>query len=248
MIQLICSDCQHANEPERIYCHNCGARLDRTKVIKEKVKTDESEATTQRHLKKMLDPRRGRSKAILLKFFKLLAGALVTAAVVVMLLPPADIPPEKKTFDFAPMISMDLMTVTSSSQPAALVYSEDQVNNYLVSALRNKSSHAAEGYFPLRRVTVNFREDACGVNIQRQLFALSIYSGGSYEVRLVNGKIVTRTLGGYIGRMPIHPSLMQATELLLQKAWTALERERKSVGRLSKIEFHPQSVTLIAGR
>ena len=37
MTKLICPDCQHENELERIYCHNCGARLDRTGLIKEKM-------------------------------------------------------------------------------------------------------------------------------------------------------------------------------------------------------------------
>src|SRR6516225_2034765 len=29
-IQLTCPDCQRENEAERIYCHDCGARLDRS--------------------------------------------------------------------------------------------------------------------------------------------------------------------------------------------------------------------------
>ena len=31
-ITLVCPDCQHENEPQRIYCHSCGARLDRSKL------------------------------------------------------------------------------------------------------------------------------------------------------------------------------------------------------------------------
>ena len=32
MTKLICPECQHENEPERMYCHSCGARLDRSKL------------------------------------------------------------------------------------------------------------------------------------------------------------------------------------------------------------------------
>jgi hypothetical protein len=248
MSKLICPDCQHENEPERIYCHNCGARLDRTSLIKEKSAEEESEAQTKKRLKKMFDSRRGRGKETALKFCKILLGALATALVVVMILPPTDLPPETKDVSLAPMINMELINATSSPQPVTLVYSEEQVNSYLASIVRSKSSHAGEGYFPLRRILANFREDACGIEVQRQIFALSIYSGASYRVRLVNGKILAQTLGGHIGRMPIHPSIMKLSDLLLAKAWSTLDRERKSVARLSRIEFHPQSVTLIGGR
>ena len=47
MTKLVCTDCQHENELERIYCHNCGARLDRTKIIKEKV--EQASTPTQEH-------------------------------------------------------------------------------------------------------------------------------------------------------------------------------------------------------
>ncbi len=248
MTKLICSDCQHENEPERIYCHNCGARLDRTKVIKEKVDAGDDEAKTKKHLKRMFDSRRGRTRALVFKFCKMLFGALLTAALVVMFLPPASLPPETKSGDFPPMINMELINATSSGQPATLVYSEAQVNSYLASTIRSKSSHAGEGYLPLRRIFAQFREDECAISIQRQFFVLPIYASASYQIRLVNGKILTRTLGGHIGQMPIHPSLMKLTDLIFQKAWTVLSREHKSVARLTKIEFHPQSVTLVAGQ
>ncbi|HEX4665555.1 MAG TPA: zinc ribbon domain-containing protein [Chthoniobacterales bacterium] len=248
MSKLICPDCQHQNEPERIYCHNCGARLDRSSLVTEKADAGESEAQTQKHLKKMFDPRRGRSKAVALKFGKVLLWALGTALLVLMILPPIDLPPETKSFELAPLINMELINATSSQQPVTLVYSEEQVNHYLASIVASKSSHAAEGYFPLRRILARFREDACGIEVQRRIFAFSMYAGASYRVRLVNGKILPQNLGGHIGRMPIHPSIMKVADLFLGKAWSTLDRERKSVARLSRIEFHPQSVTLIAGQ
>jgi hypothetical protein len=64
----------------------------------------------------------------------------------------------------------------------------------------------------------------------------------------VNGKITAANLGGYIGRMPIHPALMKYADVLLGKAWECVARERNSVARLAGIEFHPQSVTLIVAR
>ncbi|HEX5176561.1 MAG TPA: hypothetical protein VFV83_06010, partial [Chthoniobacteraceae bacterium] len=132
--------------------------------------------------------------------------------------------------------------------PASLVYSEEQANNYLASIARRKDSPALQGYVPLRRVFVQFQEGQCWVHVERRVLQLSIFSGSAYRVMIDNGKITTANLGGYIGRMPIHPALMKYADVLLGKAWESLDRERKAVARMAGIEFHPQSVTLIVAR
>ena len=244
MTKLICPDCQHENEPERIYCHNCGARLDRSGVIKEKIEEGPTEERTRQHLKKLFAPNRGRSKRIAAQFVKMLLGAAALAAVIVMLLPP-DLPPAPKSYSFAPLINMDIVSALSSRQPAALVYNEEQVNSYLAATVRRKDSPAQQGFFPLRRVSVQFQEGQCWVHVERRIFLLSIFGGSEYRVAIDSGKITTANMGGYIGRMPIHPLLMKYADVLLGKAWDCLARERNSVARLAGIEFHPQSVSLI---
>jgi hypothetical protein len=244
--KLVCSDCQHENEPERIYCHNCGARLDRSAVAREKVAED-VDAGTQKHLKKMFDSGSGRAGRAAIMLGKVLLGACATAALIEMILPP-DLPPPPKSYGFAPMIGMDMVSAISSHQTASLVYSEEQVNSYIGSNLRRKDSPAKEGVFPLLRIFVQFQEGICGINTERQFYGLSIYSGSSYRVAISNGKISSEATGGYIGRMPIHPKLIKYADVLLQKAWDSLARERNSVAKLAGIEFHPQSVTLIVAR
>jgi predicted amidophosphoribosyltransferase len=66
MIKLICPECRRENEPERIYCHDCGARLDRTALAKAAPKGEDAKET-QRRLKSMLDPQRAKMR---LMFFK----------------------------------------------------------------------------------------------------------------------------------------------------------------------------------
>ncbi len=242
--KLICPDCRHENESERIYCHNCGARLDRSGVTPKKVPL-RPETRSQAHLKKMLDPKRGRLKRSIARFAKLLLGAAACAAVVLMALPP-DLPSQKANLGFAPLINMDLITAISSRRPTPLIYSEADVNGYLASRLRPQNNANKADFFPLRRVFVQFQEGQCAITAERQLFSVSIYSGGSYEVKVENGKLSARATHSFIGRLPIASSLSQVSGLLMQKAWSSLEQEQKSVARLAGIEFHPQSVTLVA--
>lgn len=247
MTKLICPDCQHENESERIYCHNCGARLDRSKLVPSAATLGDPDVQTQKHLKKLFQGGRGNFKRAALKLAKVVLGAVCLAALIVMALP-ADLPPPSKNYTFAPMINMDMVSATSSHQGASLVYNEEQVNSYIASNLRRKDSPANQGYFPLRRVQIRFDEALCGINTERQLFGYSIYSGGTYRVKIDNGKIVSTSTGGYIGRMPIHPAMMKYADILLQKTWDSMARERNSVAKLASIEFHPQSVTLVTPR
>lgn len=245
--KLICPDCRYENEAERIYCHHCGARLDRTGIIRERVDEESSKEQTRQHLKNMFDPDRDRNKRIALKFGKVLLGALVLGAVIVMLLPP-DLPPAPKNGGLAPLINMDMVSALSRPQPTSLTYSEEQVNSYMASAVRRKDGPAQEGFFPLRRIFVQFDEGQCWIHAQRQLFKVSIFAGSDYRVKIQDGKIQATSSAGYIGRMPIHPALMKYADALLGKAWDTLARERSSVARMSEIQFHPQSVTLVVAR
>ena len=245
MTKLVCPDCRHENEPERIYCHNCGARLERSALIKEKVTADESGAQAKEHLKKMFRPGRGRWKRVAVKLLKILLGAVCLAAIIEMILPP-DLPSQPNEVIFAPMINMDLASALESHQPARLTYNEEQVNSYLAASVRRSNSPAKEGFVPLARISVKFEEGVFGISIERQLLGFSIYARSSYRVRVEDGKIANVNTGGHVGRMPIHPALMKfAGALLFSNTWETLARERKDVARLEGIEFHPQSVTLV---
>jgi hypothetical protein len=247
MNRITCSECQHANEPERVYCHNCGARLDRTKVLQEKAAQASAESQNQRKVRRMLDPRRGRILATTGKLLKIVVGAAICAAIVVMLLAP-EVPPEPKDYTFAPMINMDITSALESRRTAPLVYDQAQVNSFIAANLRRKDSPAKQGYFPLERVLVRFEEGLCAITTERTLFGFPIYSGGSYRVSIDNGKLVATSNGGFIGRLSLPPAVMRMAGPLLEKTWSTLERERNSISKLAGIEFHPQSVSLIAAR
>ena len=247
MNSLICPECQHANEPERIYCHNCGARLDRSKLLIEKAAHAPTEVQERKHLQKLFSRKGDRMLRAGAKFLKTVLGAVVCATIIVALLPP-DLPPEPKNYSFAPMINMDLSSAVSAHRTAALVYNEEQVNSFIALSLKRKDSPAKQGYFPLERVLVKFGEGTCLISTRRTLFGYSIYSGGSYRVSLENGKIAAASTGGFIGRLSIPAQLMKLASPLMEKTWATLARERNSVERLAAIEFHPQSVSLIAAR
>jgi hypothetical protein len=241
MIKLVCPECRRENEPERIYCHDCGARLDRTALAKIAPK-GENAKETHRRLRTMLDPQHAKMRLLFFKVSKLILGAFVTAAVLQMLLPP-DVSPRVKSGEFPPQINLDLENAALRHGAPPLQYTEAQVNAYLGSALKSKQA-ALSKLLQFERAIVNFDESVCRITAERSLFGFSLFTATSSKVTLQNGTVIASNNGGSIGRLPIHPLLMKYADPLFGDLWTALDRERKSVAKMSAIEFHPQAVVL----
>lgn len=242
MINLVCPECRRENEAERIYCHDCGARLDRSSLAKIAPKGEDAKET-QRRLRTMLDPGRLKMRLMFFKISKLVLGAFAAAAVIQMILPP-DAPPVPKSGEFPPQINLDIENAAMNHGSPPLQYTEAQVNAYLGSALRNKRVTLSK-LLQFERAFVNFDENVCRVTTQRSLFGLSIFTTTSSRVTMENGNLKASNNGGKVGRLPVHPLLMKYADPLFSDLWAALDRERKAVAKMSGIELRPQAVVLI---
>jgi hypothetical protein len=240
MIKLVCPECRRENEPERIYCHDCGARLDRSALAKVAPKGEDAKET-QRRLRSMLDPQHVKTRLMFFKVSKLILGACALAALIQMLLP-ADVPARVKGGELPPQINFDLEKATESHGAAPLSYTDAQVTGYLGNALKGKQA-ALSKLLQFERALVKFDESSCRITVERSLFGFSVFTATSHIVTLQDGKLTASNNGGSIGRMPIHPALMKlADPILFGDLWTALDREKKLVVKMAAIEFHPQTV------
>ncbi len=241
MTKLVCSECAHENELERVYCHNCGARLDRSGVSIPKEHPDD----TRKRMRTFFDPQRAKLRHLSFRFGKLILGAFATAAVVQMILP-LDVPPPVKALLLASQISLELENAITYHRPAQLQYTEEQVNAYFGSALKSKQKSLNKPLLDFGRAIIGFGEGSVTIIAERSLFGYSLYSSCSFAINLKEGKIAASNKGGAIGRLPIHPAIMKLIDLIFADLWSALERERKLVAKMSSIEFHEKSVLLTA--
>ena len=238
MTKLVCGECRHENEAERIYCHNCGERLDRSAAAARKPMVDPTD--THRRLQKMLEP----PSRVRHNFFavgKLVLAAVAAAALVEMALPP-ELPAPTKIV--SPQIDLDLEN--AHLRPSPLEYSQDQINAYLTYRLISKKKALTYPFLTFVRATASFREGACTIGVERSLFGYSIFSRTSHRVDTSAGKIAATNVGGWIGRLPIHPAIMQFGDIIFADLWSALERERKLIGKMGTVNFHDGSVTITA--
>ena len=238
MTKIVCGECRHENEAERIYCHNCGERLDRSAAAAQKPMVDPTE--THRRLQKMLGPP-SRVRHNFFAVSKLVLAAVAAAALVEMALPP-ELPAPTKIV--SPQIDLDLEN--AHLRPSPLEYSQDQINAYLTYRLISKKKALTYPFLTFVRATASFREGACTITMERSLFGYSIFSRTSHRVETNAGKIAATNVGGWIGRLPIHPVVMQFGDIIFADLWSALDRERKLIGKMGAVNFHESSVTISA--
>ena len=241
MIKLVCPECQRQNEPERIYCHDCGARLDRSALAKVASKSEDPKET-HRRLKRLIDPRWGKLRFMFFRISKLLIGACALALLIEMFLPPDNLPERAKNIELQ-QINLDLEQATTSRAAAPLQYTDAQVNAYLANVGKSKQA-ALNKFLRFERALVNFDEGVCRITVERSLLGFSVFHAISYNVRLQNGTLTASNNGGKIGRLSIHPMVMKYGDILFTDLWAALNSEKKSVSKMGAIEFHPQTVIL----
>jgi len=241
--QLICPECQRDNESERIFCHSCGARLDRSALAQQASKREKPEQARQR-LQRLLDPQRGKLRRLFFKFSKVVLGA-AAVAVLIELIVPLDVPPAVKKIGAPREINFDLEKASISHQPVSLQYSQEQVNEYLADALKTKQATLNKPLLTFKRALVDLGEgNICTVTIERSLFGYSLFQRASYQMKLEDGKISASNKGGWFGHLPIHPAAMKFADITFADLWSALDRERKLVAKMSGVETHAGSVTL----
>lgn len=240
-IQLTCPECQRGNEAERIYCHDCGARLDRSVLANRKTAKIETAEELHKRMRGMFSQRRIKARLALLKTVKIFLAACAAAALVEILLPP-DVPPAVKTETLPPQINLSLETLTESRQPQTMQFSEEDVNAYLGNVMKHKKEKLEHPLLGFERAILGFTEGNCRMTMERSIFGYSIFTSGDYDVQVKDGKVRATPKSAAIGRMPIHPSVLPYAGFLFSDAVAAMDREHKLLNKVGSIQMHDKMV------
>ena len=246
-VQLTCPECRRDNEAERIYCHDCGARLDRSALAGRATGKKETAEELHRRMRGMFSQRGVKARLLFFNIAKVTLLASIVAAAVVILIPP-DVPPAVKSEEFPPQINLSLETLTESRQPQSVQFSEEGVNAYLASALKRKKEKLNHPLIDFERAMVAFTEGNCRVTIERSIFGYSIFSSGDYAVQIAGGKVTASPRSGAIGRMPIDPSVMPYAGFLFSDAVAAMDREHKLLNKAGSIQLREKEIVFTSAQ
>ncbi len=239
---LLCKQCNFENEPERVYCHNCGAKLDRSLLPPEATKREDPVVVQQR-VRKLIRPR-GASPWVKIKNFvaSVLSGALLAAIVVIARAPDGVPDISKEAVMDAPPITDDMEGAQQQTGAHSLRYTEDQVNAFLLASVKSKDANASVKF---ERCYVHFDEGLCRITTQESILGKSLYATTVRNVSIQNGALVSQPVGGSFGRLMVPGKGMQRLETLFAPLWKVLDHNRKLVSQMQSITFHKGSVEMV---
>jgi hypothetical protein len=239
---LRCDQCEYLNEPERVYCHNCGAKLDRSLLPKGEEKKHEAPEAARKRISKMTNPQSGKVLNEVKMLIKMIVYAAV-AAVLILVGQKPDGVPDPKGPPATRLVNSDLGDALQAPAPHAISFTEADVNQYLKQALKPK-----EGAIPgieFKRAYVNLRPGAIRVARESSLWGYPLYSGVDFRVEVQDGKFKATVIGGHFGRLTLDPQIMQVGEYAFQNFWTGFQNQRKQMDRMSSVKVEEQRIVLV---
>ena len=248
MITLVCGHCGHENEVQRIYCHECGIKLDRSSIPSEEPHPKEIKKQQQR-LKKMTNPYNGFFVGWPRKLVNNFLLAIVTAGLIPAVRTPLNAPPGKKRGELvdAPQIILILEDATSRHTLQRFAISEADANAYLGNTVKSVKIELpwSDDALKFDRAFVNMEEGICRIVQQYSFYDLPFYLTSSYRLQIKEGKLEATNVGGALGRVPIHPLLMQTPELIFQGVWDNLKHEKRLLDKMQTVEVHKGNVLVV---
>lgn len=233
---LQCASCGHQNEPERVYCHNCGQKLDRSLLPKVEEVGGESNQDKRRRVKRMMNPNRGGAPMRVVKtFVTVMVFAALVAATFLLFQKPADVPPRRPETIPERNAGEMWQALVANAQALNVTLTEDEVNNFLRTTLKPADSSVPGIKF--ERAFMNFRPGAVVVTVERSIFdQLSIYSSTTYAPRVSASGVTFEPVAVHFGRLGFDPRIPFAPGLGLAGVQKALEKEMAQFGRLATVE------------
>ena len=245
-ITLPCKQCGYVNEPERVYCHNCGSKLDRSILPKEDQVDRETPDKARARIRKMTNPDKNRVMREVKTLLRTIFWAVCAALIIQIVRAPDTVPVPQQNV-LPRLISSDLMDAVESQQPRSVTFTDADVNAYLKSSIRDaKEPGWASAIIDFKRIFVAFTPGVCHICMERNLWGLTLYAGTDYKLEVVNGVFTPTNVGGSFGRLPVHPLLMKYAGQIFSGLWTALHREHQQMQQMQFIRIDKGSITMVS--
>ncbi len=229
---LVCASCSHANEPERVYCHNCGEKLDRS--ILPQIEDTTKPGADIRRVQKMMNPSAFSFAMEVRTLAKVLTFSAILSAVVLYWLPPDVVPLAEKDVIEQRNLSEDWARMMAAKQALVVPFSETDVNRFLQKTL--KASESAVPGVKFERAFVGFTPGAYTLTVQRDAWGLAMYSSVTYRPVVKDGSVSAEVIAAHYGRLGIPPALSAVVDFAVGGVVKTFEKEMKQVDRLADVK------------
>lgn len=236
--KLVCAQCGYENEPERVYCHNCGTKLDRSVLPRDTVTQQETLAETRRRIRKMTKP--SNLGAHIKTLLNVWVWAAIIAAVILIIKRPADVPTREQEMS-AKIISGEIDAAVDARQAVTLQATPIDLSQHVRTRVKNA---AVIPFAKFKRAYVGLDQKKIRFCVEDDLFGLPIFSSIEFQPEVVDGKVVAKKTGLRIGSLGIPPEITQL-DTLFKKFQTSLKHEQKLLEKASAIQITKDYAVLV---
>ena len=241
-----CTKCNYVNEVQRIYCHNCGEKLDRSKVIEQQEQAARQTAAQQPKKAQSLKPRiktQETSNRWLKPLLRTICYAALTAALILAALPPVATPPASPTLPSRPEAARSVVeSVLMASAGSSATISPQAVNDYL--RVYGKVAKLSEGWVETKRAFAILDNDTIQINLENSVKGAPFYVGAAFRVVTENHRIAVTPLHINIGRLKLPPIAMPLISRFITPLLQGLETEHQLVNKLGGLVITKEGITV----
>jgi hypothetical protein len=238
---LECPKCGFDNELGRIFCHQCGNKLDLDKI---KAPTEGA---------KMRRKVAGGVRKTVRTLIELAVAAMIVGGLVLICLVPSikAIKPTNAELVAIDTKRFDLQQLTSGRKAGSIEITPGELNAYLNTLGMEKPTGSGLVFAPVT-VHTEFTDHTVRIDYVGEVrigssLSKQLYLGLAGTPTAGPGGFAFQPTGAWIGRLPIHPKLIELTGFYLDyfaKLFAKLDNEAKSLEKLSSITVSPDKAVL----
>jgi hypothetical protein len=245
-----CGKCGHENDSTRVFCQNCGTRLERTE------EAPTGPTITPVPVKRKSKPQGPSALALFGQFLKGLVSLAVLGAVIALFIQlgrtPDGIPaPALVNETGATSLVEGIKGFAASPFRRSLDLTQDQINNYLAARLTESSEGRPVQGARFARAFVVLKQGRFQFYVERKYLGLSVYF--RLDAEPLSGPEGTTAIvkGAGIGRLQLPPLLVRPVQArIFAPAIEALAEPIEILRKANQVNVQPGVVTLtwIGGR
>lgn len=236
--KLICAQCGYENEPERVYCHNCGTKLDRSVLPRDTVTQQESLAETRRRIRKMTSP--GKLVPVFKTFLGTLFWAALVAAIILIARRPDGVPTREQEVS-ARIISGEIDAAVDAPQSVTIRATPIDLSQHVRTRVKKINVIPLSDF---KRAFVTTNDGKITFGVEENLFGYPIFSTIEYQAAVVDGKFAAEKTGMHFGRLGIPPQVT-GLDSLFSKFATSLKQERKLLDKAKALTLTKDQAVLV---
>ncbi|MCX7869750.1 MAG: hypothetical protein N2322_07335 [Terrimicrobiaceae bacterium] len=235
-----CQACSHENDDTRVFCQNCGIRLE-----VEGAKVPAAEPERRIHISRKAPVRRQinwfRPAWLLLRelLWTVALGAIL-ACLIQAMRPPDGVPPAVQPRPaLASLLAADAQSAIASAYPRTLEVSEQAANNFLASRVQGVESSPLVLKAKLARTFASFGQGRAVFGVEQRLGGHPVYLRLVIRPVREGGRMRAVAESGSMGRLRVPSFLLPAFEKSFRPVFEALEDPISWLSQAEAISISP---------